>query len=184
MKKWFTCKVKYGKQLEEGGMKQVTEAYLVDAVSYTEAESRIYAAMEEYISGEFQISAIAKSNIDDVINHEDSDYWYKCKVNYSTVDGDNEKEVKVSTYFLVSAGDPKQAIERLEDNLNSMLVPFEIPSITKTTLVDVFPYFSDEVPANFTPINEVKKDGEHKLEESSQSENLVKNEEIEEAEQV
>jgi hypothetical protein len=177
MKTWFTCKVRYGKQLEEGGMKQVTEAYLVDAVSYTEAESRIYAAMEEYISGEFQITAIAKSNIDDVINYEESDYWYKCKVNYSTVDADNDKELKVSTNFLVCADDTKQAIERMESNLNSMLVPFEIPSITKTNLVDVFPYLTDEAPANFTPVTELKKGDEYELEESNYSENLVGREE-------
>ena len=164
MKIWFTCKVKYGKQLEEGGLKQVTEAYLVDAVSYTEAESRIYAAMEEYISGEFQISAIAKSNIGDVINYEDSDYWYKCKVSYSTVDADNDKEVQVNTYFLVCAKDTKQAFERVENNLNTMLVPFEIPSIVKTTLVDVFPYLADEVPANLTAINKVEKEEEDELE--------------------
>jgi len=169
MKIWFTCKVKYGKQLEEGGMKQVTEAYLVDAVSYTDAESRIYAAMEEYISGEFQISAIAKTNIGDVINYEDSDDWYKCKVSYATVDADNDKEVKVNTYFLVCAEDTKQAFERVEDNLSSMLVPFEIPSITKTTFVDVFPYLADEVPANLTPIHELEEE-EEVAEETTETE--------------
>jgi hypothetical protein len=169
MKIWFTCKVKYGKQLEEGGMKQVTETYLVDAVSYTDAESRIYAAMEQYIHGEFQITAIAKTNIGDVINYEDSDYWYKCKGSYSTVDADSEKEVKVVTYFLVCAEDSKQAIERVEDNLSSMLVPFEIPAVTKTTLVDVFPYEADGVPSNLTPIEDVEEEEEIEAHENETS---------------
>ena len=52
---------------------------------------------------------------------------------------------------------------QLEINLNSMLVPFEIPSIAKTTLVDVFPYLADEVPANLTPINEVAEEEEDEL---------------------
>jgi len=166
MKIWFTCKVKYGKELEEGGMKQVTETYLVDAVSYTDAESRIYAAMEEYIHGEFQIAAITKTNIGEVINYEDCDFWFKCKVSYATVDADNEKEVKVNTYFLVSAEDVKQAFERVEDNLSSMLVPFEIPSITKTTIVDVFPYEKDETPeGNLTPIGELSDNAEQEEDE-------------------
>lgn len=157
MKIWFTCKAKYGKENDEGIMKQVTEAYLVDAVSYTDAETRIYAAMEQNIAGEFAITAITKSNISEVINYEDSDYWYKCKVTYSTVDGDSEKEVKINTYFLVGAEDVRQAFVRVEDNLSSMLVPFEIPSIAKTNIVEVYPYVEeDEIPSNLTPVSEVE----------------------------
>lgn len=161
MKIWFTCKAKYGKENDEGIMKQVTEAYLVDAVSYTDAESRIYAALEQNIAGEFAVTAITKSNISEVINYEDSDYWYKCKVTYSTVDGDSEKEVKINTYFLVGAEDVRQAFVRVEDNLSSMLVPFEIPSIAKTNIVEVYPYLEEEeIPSNLKPISEVTEEDE------------------------
>lgn len=163
MKIWFTCKARYSKEDDEGILKQVTEAYLVDAVSYTDAESRIYAALEQNIAGEFEVKAISKSNISEVINYEDSDYWYKSKVSYSTVDGDSDKEVKINTYFLVGAEDVKQAFERVEDNLSSMLVPFEIPSIVKTPIVEVYPYLEEEeIPSNLTPVSE--------LEESSDAE--------------
>ena len=144
MKVWYICKAKYGKEMDDGIMKQVTEAHLVDAVSYTEAESRIYAAMEQNVAGEFSITAISKSNISEVMNYEDCDDWYKCKVSYSTVDGDSEKEVKINTYYLVCAENVKQAYERVDDNMNSMLVPFEIPSIVKTNIMEVFPYMEDE----------------------------------------
>ena len=156
MKIWFTCKAKYGKENDEGIMKQVTEAHLVDAVSYTDAETRIYAAMEQNIAGEFAITAITKSNISEVINYGDTDYWYKCKVTYATVDGDSEKEVKINTYFLVGAEDVRQAFVRVEDNLSAMLVPFEIPSIAKTNIVEVYPYAEqDEIPANLKPVADV-----------------------------
>ena len=113
--------------------------------------------MEQNIAGEFAITAITKSNISEVINYEDSDYWYKCKVTYSTVDGDSEKEVKINTYFLVGAEDVRQAFVRVEDNLSSMLVPFEIPSITKTNIVEVYPYLEEEeIPSNLKPISEVE----------------------------
>ena len=159
MKIWYSCKVKYGKQNDEGIMKQVTEPFLVDAMSYTEAESRIYAAMERNISGEFSVHSITKTNISEVINYDDSDYWYKSKVTYSTVDGDSDKEVKINTYFLVSAENVKQAFERVEDNLSSMLVPFEIPSIALTNIIEVYPYAEEEdnqeIPENLTPLEEV-----------------------------
>lgn len=141
---WFSCKAKYGIEEEDGGLKQVTNAYLVDAVSYTEAEMKIYKIMEEQISREFSITAITKTNVTEVINYEDADNWYKCKVTYSTVDGDNGKEIKVTSYYLVCAEGIRQAIERVEDNLSSMLVPFEIPSVSRTNIVDVFPHFEDE----------------------------------------
>lgn len=144
MKIWYSCKVKFTKETEDGFLKQVSENYLVDAVSYTDAESRIYAIMEDYVRGEFSVASISKTNLSEVINYEDEENWYKCKVTYSTVDGDKAKEVKVTTYFLVSAGDVKQAFERVEDNLSSMLVPFEIPSITLTNFIDVFPLQSEE----------------------------------------
>ena len=156
MKLWYSCKVKYGKQNDEGIMKQVSEPFLVDAMTYTEAESRIYAAMEQNVAGEFTVHSITKTNISEVINYEDADYWYKSKVTYSTVDADSGKEVKINTYFLVSAENAKQAYERVESNLSSMLVPFEIPSITLTSIVEVFPYVEteEEIPANLRPIEE------------------------------
>ncbi|MEL6561383.1 MAG: DUF4494 domain-containing protein [Bacteroidota bacterium] len=154
MKIWYSCKVKFTKETEDGFLKQVSENYLVDAVSYTDAESRIYAIMEDYVRGEFSVASIAKTNLSEVINYEDEENWYKCKVTYSTVDADKGKEVKVTTYMLVSAAHVKQAFERVEDNLSSMLVPFDIPAINLTNFVEVFPLQSEEdiepeIPDNF-----------------------------------
>lgn len=160
MKVWYSCKVKSNKEGDDGMLKQVTEAYLVDAVSYTDAESRIYEAMEVNIAGEFSVTNITKTNISEVVNHEDADYWYKSKVTYSTIDGDSEKEVKINSYYLVSAENVKQAYERIEASLNSMLVPFEIPSVALSPIVEIFPYERDEekIPDNLKPLSEVEKD--------------------------
>ena len=145
MKTWYTCKIKYQKQTDEGLLKAVTEAYLVDAVSFTEAEARITEVMAPEISGEMLVSGISKANFTEIINYEDSDKWYKCKVTYISVDADSGgKEKKISTYFLVSANSLKQAYERVDDNLSSMLVPFDIPSISITPIIDVFPFMSDD----------------------------------------
>ncbi|MFY0627492.1 MAG: DUF4494 domain-containing protein [Reichenbachiella sp.] len=144
MKIWYSCKVKYEKTNDEGIRKLVTDTFLVDAYTYTEAEARIYEAMEQDVSGEFTVASISKTNIGDLIHFEDSDYWFKCKVQYSTVDGDSEKEIKITSYFLVNAEDCKQAFERVSESLNSMLVPFEIPSISKTNVVEVYPFVGND----------------------------------------
>jgi len=145
MKTWYICKIKYQKQTDEGLLKAVTEAYMVDAVSFTEAEARITEVMAPEISGEFLVTGISKGNFTEIVNYEDSDKWYKCKVTYISVDGDSGgKEKKVSTYFLVSANSLKEAYERVDDSLSSMLVPFDIPSISITNIIDVFPFMSDE----------------------------------------
>ena len=144
MKTWFICKVKYQKQTDEGLLKAVTEPYMVDAVSFTEAEARIYEVLAPEIQGEMLVSGITKGNFTEVINFEDSDKWYKCKVTYISIDGDGGKEKKVSTYFLVSANSLKEAYERVEESLSSMLVPFDIPSIAVTPIIDVFPFMNEE----------------------------------------
>ncbi|MEM7296683.1 MAG: DUF4494 domain-containing protein [Bacteroidota bacterium] len=150
MKVWYACKVKYEKTNDEGLRKLTTDTFLVDAMTYTEAESRIYESMERDIPGEFTVTDISKTNIVELVHTEEGDYWYKCKVSYSTVDGDNDKEVKINTYFLVNAEDVKNAFEKVSESLSSMLVLFDIPSITKTNIEEVYPYVSrdEETLAN------------------------------------
>jgi hypothetical protein len=156
MKTWYQCKIKHSKEAEDGFLKQVTEAFVVDAVSYTDAEARINEIAARDIPGEFAVTQITKMNIAEVINNDDAELWFKCKVVYSTVDGDSEKEVKINTYILVSALHLKQAFETIEEHFKGMVVPFEIPSITQTKIVDVYPYENDEIPSNLKPLNEVE----------------------------
>jgi hypothetical protein len=145
MKTWYNCKIKYQKQTDEGLLKAVTENYLVDDVSFTEAEARITEIMTPEISGEMMVTGIATANYTEILSYEDSDKWFKGRVTYISVDGDSGgKEKKVSTYFLVSANSSKEALERIDDSLSSMLVPFDIPSVSKTNIVDVFPFISED----------------------------------------
>ncbi len=156
MTTWFICKVKYLKIDEQGNAKQITEPYIVDAVSFTEAESRIYKEMEQRVPGaDFTIADISRSNFEDIFYYEDADTLYKCKVTYSDLDTQNQKEKKVSKYMLVSANNIKEAYERLEDKLSTMIVPYEIPSIVISSFVDIFTYESanmSEPTANLRPL--------------------------------
>lgn len=137
MRNYYVCKARYGKENDEGIMKQVTEAYLVDGVNYTDAESSIYKHLEESISGTFDVTSITKTNISEVVNIGDSDLWWKCKVAYKTSDGDSGKELKINSYILMNAESSKQAAIRMELNLSEMLVPYNIPSLTQMNIVEV-----------------------------------------------
>lgn len=143
MNNWFTVKIKYIKQLEDGRLKSVTEPYLVDAASFTEAEARIYEEVGERVRGEFQIKGITKTEYADIFYYEDSEEWHKCKLTYVSVDADSGKEKKITSNFLVTAASVHQAYERIKESLNDMTVTFEIPAITLTQIVDVLPYNPD-----------------------------------------
>ncbi|SFT35935.1 protein of unknown function [Lishizhenia tianjinensis] len=143
MNSWYTVKVKYTKQMEDGTLKRVTEPYLLDAVSFTDAEARIYEELGEQIRGEFLVTGISKTDYADIFHYEDADYWYKCKVTYVSVDADSGKEKKVSNNFLVTAANAKEAYERIEESLESMLVSFEIPAIAISPIIDIFPFNPD-----------------------------------------
>jgi hypothetical protein len=155
MKTWYSCKVKYNKETEEGSIKQVTDAFLVDSVTYTEAESRMNEIAARDIHGEFLITNITKTNIMEVIPDDDAFTWFKCKVVYSTIDADSEKEMKINTYLLVAAQHIRQAFEKIEDHFRGTMVPYEIPSITQTQILEVYPYVEGEVPANLTPLSQL-----------------------------
>ena len=140
MNTWYTVKVKYTKQLEDGRLKRVTEPYLVDAQSFTDAEARIYHEMGSSVQGEFLVTGITKTDYADIFHYDDVEDWYKCKLTYVAMDADSQKEKKVSNNFLVSAHNVKDAYERIHESLSDMLVSFEIPSIILSPIVEIFPY--------------------------------------------
>ena len=162
MATWFICKVKYQKQDEKGKATNVSEQYLVDALSFTEAEARIYEKLGSVISGEFFINNISKSNLTDVFYYEDADVWYKCKMTYALeVEGSGRqsggKEKKVVNYVLLTAANAKQAYERVYESLNNMLVEFQVPDVVESPIVEVFPADREEdapqeAPDNWRPL--------------------------------
>lgn len=157
---WFECKVKYVKIDENGKEKKVTEPYLVDAVSFTEAEARIHIELEKMIHSDFMVTNISKSNISELFPNENGDRWFKAKTTFVTVDEESGKEKKSNNYMLVEANNVKDAYEFLTEGLSDMIVPFEIPSVVESPIMDVFPFFKDEVneeiPSNLKPISEVE----------------------------
>ena len=159
MQTWFECKVKYVKIDDDGRERKVNEVYLVDAVTFTDAETRIIQQIQTMVRGEFVVENIKKSNIIEIFPHEAGEWWYKAKIGIVTIDENAGKEKKINNYFLVAADDIKQALQRLEEGLSYILVPYQTTSIAVCNIIDVFPYFEDKVnqaiPSNLKPLAQV-----------------------------
>lgn len=137
---WFITKVKYNKTNEEGLLKAVSEQYLVDAYTFTEAEARIYEQLENTIIGDFDVTDISKTNYTDVFFYNDSSIWHKCKVQYHIADETSGKEKKVTQYMLIEANTVKEAYDRIYESLNNMLVTFTVPDVIETKIIEVYNY--------------------------------------------
>lgn len=138
MANWFECKVKYDKLMDTGITKTVNEPYLVDALSFTEAEARIIKEITPFISGEFTISAVKRTNISEIFWDETGDKWYKVKTNFITLDEKTAVEKKTSSYILVQASDFKNSLDSFMEGMKGTLADFEIASIVETLIMDVF----------------------------------------------
>ncbi len=150
---WFETKIRYDKIQENGAVKKVTEPYLVDALTFTDAEARIIEKITPFISGEFSVSAVKKTKISEIF-FDESDYadkFYMVKVNFVTLDEKSGKEKKSASFILVQAGDLKNALGRFEDGMKGTLADYQIASITETLLMDVFPYEYDTPDKTASP---------------------------------
>ena len=141
---WYECKIKYRKTDENGAQKVTTEPYLVDALSYTEAESRITEEMSAYINEEFKITNIKVANYAEIHPFENGDRWFKSKIALIAYDEESGKERKTNWYFLVQANDVKEAYDNTVQAMQNTMGDYSIPAISESAIMDVFPYFSGE----------------------------------------
>lgn len=143
-KQWFECTVKYRGTDANGVQKIVSENFLVDALTFTEAEANITKNMTEYISEEFKIVNIKRTNYSEVHYFEDCDKWFKAKVALLAYDEESGKERVANIYLLVEANDAKEAFNNVAAVMKSTLGDYSIPSISETKTVAVFEYKSEE----------------------------------------
>lgn len=147
MNSWFTAKVKYTKQLDDGTFKRVSEPYLVAAMTFTDAEARIYEELGSLIRGEFIVTGISRTDVHDIFHYEDADVWYRAKITFESqadITGESSKTKKVSQNLLVTAHSVKDAYERIKESLSGMMMDYTIPSVVLSPIMDVFPFSSDD----------------------------------------
>ena len=138
MAQWFECKIKIDKTTADGVIKTSTENYLVDALSFTEAEARITEEMQPYISGEFKVDSVKRVRVSEMFFDETGDRWYKAKVNFVTLDEKKGVEKRTASYMYVQATEFSKALQNLMEGMKGTMSECEVASITETTLLDVF----------------------------------------------
>lgn len=143
---WFEIKIKCTRVGDDGRERKVTELYLLDAVSYSEAEKRVTSVMEETGRTAFNIASLKPSRITEIVEskNENHDKWFRGTVDIIDVDGISGRERKQKTHFLVAGADMDSALANLQKAVEPYVVPNEIVSLQDTAFMDVFPYFDEE----------------------------------------
>ena len=139
---WFECKIRYEKTMEDGMQKKVTENYVVDALSFSEAEERITEEMSAYVSGEFDIVDIKIAPYGEVFfaDSDSADKWYRAKLAFITLDEKTQKEKRANVNYLVNAGSLNGAVKSVDEVMSQSMVDYDTVAVNETTLMDVFEY--------------------------------------------
>ena len=136
---WFECKVSYEKENENGKLKKVTESYLVDALSFTEAESVITKEMSNFISGDFDVKTVKKEKVRELFRSESGEgVWFKVKIAFITVDEVSGKEKRSNFTIYQQTNDMFTVGSDLKENLKGSMVDWEIKSVVETKILDVY----------------------------------------------
>lgn len=137
---WFETKIRYEKTMDDGLQKKVTEQYVVDAMSFTEAESMIIEEMSAYISGEFHITDIKVAPYGEIFfsDRDADDKWYKAKVQFITLDEKSGKEKRTGVTYLVQAATLDAAVKNVNEVMSQGMADYAIASLAETTIMDVY----------------------------------------------
>lgn len=137
---WFETKVRYEKMMEDGLQKKVTEQYVVDALSFTEAESKITEEMPHYVSGEMVVSSIARAPYSEIFFSDDSadDSFFKAKLHFITLDERTGKEKKTVVIYLVQAANLEKARKYIDLVMAETMIDYKIAGLNETKILDVF----------------------------------------------
>lgn len=139
---WFECKIRYEKIMEDGTPKKVNEVYVIDALSFSEAEERIMEEMSSYISGEIELVDVKIAPCKEIFFADNNlaDRWFKAKVVYITIDERTQREKRMPVMVLVNAGNINSAIKNTDEVMGGTMIDYAITAIQETKIFDVFEY--------------------------------------------
>ena len=160
---WFECSVSYEKVQEDGTERRITEKYVVEAFSFTEAEKQIIDELKNYVSGELTVKGIVPAQYKEIFfsvsdvrwfkvkgivpaqyneiffsDADSDDYWFKVKVKFITLDERSNKEKCTNAIYLVQGSDISTAKANIEAILSGSMSDFDLCGINETKILDVF----------------------------------------------
>ena len=139
---WFECKIRYEKVMEDGTPKKVNEVYVIDALSFSEAEERIMEEMSSYISGEIELVDVKIAPYKEIFfaDSDLADKWFKVKVVYITIEERTQREKRMPVMVLVNAGNINSAIKNTDEVMGSTMIDYVVTVVQETKIFDVFEY--------------------------------------------
>lgn len=139
---WFEAKIRYEKMMEDGCLKKVTETYVIDALSFGEAEKRILEEMTSYVSGEVEVCALKIAPYKEIFFADSNmdDKWYVAKLAFITIDEKTDKEKKTRVCHLVNAGNINAAVKNIEEQMAGTMIDYDTFNVSETQILDVFEY--------------------------------------------
>ena len=137
---WFEAKIRYEKMMEDGCLKKVTETYVIDALSFGEAEKRILEEMASYVSGEVEVCALKIAPYKEIFfaDSDMADRWYVAKLAFITIDEKTNKEKKTRVCYLVNAGNFYAAIKNIGEVMAGTMIDYDTLNVSETQILDVF----------------------------------------------
>ena len=137
---WYEIGLRYKKVMEDGTKKFTTEHYVVEALSFSQAESRIVEEMMHYISDTYEIKTIKKAAYKEVffsdVNKDDK--WYKAKLQFITIDVKTKKEKFSNFIYLLQSSSLDKACISIDKFMGETMTAYSSMSLLKTKLMDVF----------------------------------------------
>ena len=163
---WFETKIRYEKTIDDGSQKKVSESYVVDALSFTEAENTIIEEMSAYISGDFKVTDLKQASYGEIFfsDADSDDKWYKCKLQFITIDEKTEKEKRSNVTYLVQANNLPMAVKHVDEVMNGTMIDYAIVIVQETQIMDVFEHNSTKTKGeahNDVPEYEATSTGEN-----------------------
>lgn len=138
MASWFECKVTYHKMVENGMQKKVSDTFMVDALSFTEAEARVIEEVTPFVSGEMDVASVKKTKISEIFRDDAADKWYLVKPAFITIDEKTAVEKRSVSQILVAGNNFKNAYDNFMEGMKNTMADFEIVSIVETAILDVY----------------------------------------------
>jgi len=142
MNNWFECKVKALQTVESGAQKMVQSSYLVDAMNFTEAETRIIREITPFCNGQLEVLDIKRARYSEVFqtDADEADKYYKVKCLFVVPDEKTQTVKKTANNMLVQAANLRDAVKRFDEGMGGSMLDYEIHTVQETNISDLFPY--------------------------------------------
>lgn len=143
---WFVCKVKYDRSTEDSALKKVSEVYIIEALSFSEAETKITEEITPFVRGEFEIADLKKAKYKEIFFTDDeiSDKWYKAKLQFLILDENSGKEKRTNTLYLIQSSSLEECVKSIGTIMHGSMIDYIAAKVEETAIMDVFEHYEQE----------------------------------------